>query len=229
MKQLIDILLEGKDDNLHEFIQYLKDCSKEGELRSKYNKNMLYDKFISKCDLKANPKPSNTDVMTLYDLLKNDILIKNYLDETGKTELAESDFENWCISTASEYILKDLEINSNNCIYIERAISIPKFSNKDKLYKQFKKDYNGHLGVCWAHTEWEARVYDYKANYDTLIMRGYVRPEDVDWQQTIIFCLNYFNEEHELRLNNNALIQLTNMITWNGEHKIFDGKIIIQA
>jgi hypothetical protein len=141
----------------------------------------------------------------------------------------ETDFATWCVDKATDTVLKFIETNNKNCIYIERAIVVPTFANKDKLYKWFKIDYDGHLGVCWAYREDAAVAYNGGFEKgDTIILKAYVRPEDVNWTETLALCL-YNVDEYELRLNDSAPIQLTEIVTERGNHKIFTGNLILKA
>ena len=63
-------ILEAKDDNLHEFIQYLHDHSKRGTLKSKYKKDEIYPQFIADCSIERfHNKEYKYDMVSLKDLL----------------------------------------------------------------------------------------------------------------------------------------------------------------
>lgn len=228
MKSLKDILIEAKNDNLHEFIQYLNDHGKDGELHSSCSEAHLYDKFMIDCDIHNSP---------LYnEIINSESAIGSYCydreieeDEIVWDEETYRDFDEWCLDTATDVILEYIKTNNKNCIYIERAIVVPYFTNKDKLYRWFKTDYGGHLGVCWAYRKGRAEAYfgGFEKG-DTIILKGYVRPEDVNWTETVALCL-YNIDEYELRLNDNAPIQLTEIVTEKGNHKIFNGNLILPA
>lgn len=237
MKSLYNCILEAKNDNLHEFIQYLHDHSKRGTLKSKYKKDEIYPQFIADCSIeKFNNREYDYDMISLRELLDDDFTVEHYLRARGKwgkvtKEVPESDyadFIDWCADEFSRIMMPRLTTNNNNCIYIERAITIPRFSNKSELYKEFKKEYNGHFGVYWAYAKGYANPYFGLKSKDAIILKGYVRPEDADWGKSISSCI-YYGDEGELRINKGAPIQLIEIVTGSGNHTIFDGKIIIQA
>lgn len=224
-----NLLQEAKDDNLHEFIQYIVSHGKRGELSSSCNKDRLYDKFMIDVDVRnADEYPmiggqDNTTEWFYYD--------RGIDDEGGTLEWddeIESDFASWCNDKATDVILEYIKTNNKNCIYIERAIVIPYFSNKDKLYKWFKKDYNGHLGVCWTYRDGYAEAYGGMESGETIILKGYVKPEHVNWTETITLCMGNV-DEFELRLIENAPIQVVEIVTEEGNHRIFRGNLILQA
>lgn len=218
-----NLLQEAKDDNLHEFIQYIVSHGKQGELRSNYddpyNDFIMWDIDVSKSAY-FNGIVDQQAECYCYD---------NDIDEEEEwTEEIYNNFAIWCNNKATDLILDNIETNQNNCIYVERAITIPKFADKNKLYDWFKKDYNGHLGVYWSYRRGGAEAYWGNNNQDTIILKGYVRPEDVNWLETLATGL-YNIDEYELNLNQNAPIQVVEIVTEEGNHRIFRGNLILQA
>ena len=217
-----NLLQEAKDDNLHEFIQYIVSHGKQGELRSSFDDP--YNDFMWYIDVSKSAYFNDiVDQHAEWYCYDNDID-----EEEEWTEEIYNDFAIWCNNKATDSICDYIETNQNNCIYIERAITIPKFADKNKLYDWFKKDYNGHLGVYWSYRRNFAEPYWGNNNQDTVILKGYVRPEDVDWLDTLSTYL-YNVEEYELRLKPNAPIQVVEIVTEEGNHKIFRGNLILQA
>lgn len=219
-----NLLLEAKDDNLHEFIQYIVSHGKQGELKSCCGIDNLYDEFMYDCNIRNSPLFDEiVDKEGEWYCESNEI--DN--DEEWSDEIY-NDFAEWCHENVTDTIFEYIGTNQNNCIYIERAITIPKFADKNKLYDWFKKDYNGHLGVYWSYRRGGAEAYWGNNNQDTIILKGYVRPEDVDWLQTLASGV-YNNDEYELNLKPNAPIQVVEIVTEKGNHKIFRGNLILQA
>lgn len=221
MRNLYDILIEAKDDNLHEFIQYLKDCGDGGELKSpKRNfKKML---------LSATAKEiASVHWRTIVDRFSEFYCEENGIDEFDEDEYHD-DFELWVKQVSVDTITTFSEINNNNCLYIERAITIPKFSDKDRLLSDFRNRYDGHLGVCWSYCKGAANAYEGNFGEDEIILKGYVRPDDVDLDNTVLMNI-IEDEEYELTINYDAPIQLTEITTSKGNHKIFTGNLILKA
>lgn len=101
-----------------------------------------------------------------------------------------------------------------NLIYVERAIDI------SSLY-----DLNGEIhdgvGECWTWKRGNGYSYDFAENgvsIATIMLCGYVHPKSVDWVETI-YRNNYFlKDEAEIRMNNNAVIELHSIIINNNEY-----------
>lgn len=221
MRSLYDILIEAKDDNLHEFIQYLKDCGKEGVLKSP-------KRDFKKMLLKANVEEISTvHWQTVVDKFASFYCEENGIDEFDEDEYGD-DFKMWVKQLLIDTIIDFSETNNNNCFYIERVITIPKFSDKDRLLSEFKNMYDGHLGVCWSYCRGAADAYEGHIGEEEIILKGYVRPDDVDLDNTLLMNI-IEDEEFELTVNYDAPIQLTEIVTKKGNHKIFKGNLILQA
>jgi hypothetical protein len=217
MKTIFEILQEAKDDNLHEFIQYIIDHGKEGELRA------------PKVDIgETLYRVKNImDHRDFHDIFLSKVSLYQTIFKVKRSDIDIDDFVSWAENWAREEILKYLKLNNHNCIYVERAIVIPHFANKDRLYKWYKYDYAGHLGECWSYKEDAAFPYDAEDKPgEIIILKGYVKPESVDWDETVARCLLYTNE-YELYIDYGE-VQLTEIVTKNGNHRIFTGNLLMK-
>ena len=228
MKSLYNYILESKDDNLHEFIQYIINHGKQGVLKSNIKDIEEWVYLLSE-----NPKCSDE----FDNIIEHQI--SDYIQKFGDKSKDEDYYKNGNIGfdEAREYyanyivdkVLKSLTINKNNCIYAERCLRLPKFSNKDQLYKWFSKEYSGRLGEYWCYEK--DRAYPYNGigkPGETIVIKGYIQVEGVDWNST--FCTNLLiPREKELTLNFDYPIQITEISTYNGNHKIFNGNLILKV
>jgi hypothetical protein len=120
-----------------------------------------------------------------------------------------------------------LQFNKNNLIYIERNITIPYFSANTNAFIKLQQEFDGHLGECWSYKS--GQVIDGRQG-DEISLKGYVKPEDVDWRSTT--NLNFeFPDEYELRLDYNTPILLTEItaVTRSREIPIWKGNLIFQT
>ena len=115
------------------------------------------------------------------------------------------------------------EITKDGLIYVERSISIPDiFGHTNDLKNQYinklNKEYRGNVGFCWSYQNGSAFSYNSKlGDKHNLILQGYTRIEDVEWESCIaLIGMNEF----ELRIVDGGLVQITNIIAdFNGSQK----------
>jgi hypothetical protein len=118
--------------------------------------------------------------------------------------------------------------NKRNLIYVERSIDF--LFNNDTLtiddlnYKS--------IGECWS---WKRRnSTSYCSNLGLLdsrfqvIICGYVHPESIDWVETIYTNLYKFKNETEIRMNENAFVEVSYILI-NGVKYSMNGSYIINA
>lgn len=230
---------EAKDDNLHQFVQYMREYGKQDELKP--CSATAYDKF-SKNTFSIEDAADSFDENVLNELVfdycyDNDIEMCD--EDDCEIELPSDimcdpmefiedmdDFNEYCINLAEERIFDDLIDDERNMIYIEREICVPNFINKDKFYDLLKQDYDGKLGIWWTYCEGNAQA-QWGGTGEYIRLYGYVSPEDVDWDETIRANL-YLPEEKELTLKDGAIIELDCVKTVSG-HTIFKGNLLYKA
>lgn len=132
-----------------------------------------------------------------------------------------------CASYLYNYSFKK---DKRNLIYIERGITIPKYSEKDFFkrgsnyvpdYYEYLKNNFSNLGVCWSYIEGGGTseycgepYYDSEGvrNFEEVIFKGFVSPLDINWGETCGIELWMGMEESEVRLNKNAVVELDEVI-----------------
>lgn len=110
----------------------------------------------------------------------------------------------------------------NGLLYIERVIRIPNYlSSKEWVekdndtdltdYYQYLNEHFYGIGDCWTYEVGGGEDYcgnHYGKNDSKITLKGKVRLTDIDWEETIylnVYCMNY---EKEIRLKQNALVEL---------------------
>ena len=211
-KDLKTLVCEAEGEKkAHVFVQYLTEFSKEGDLKTK--KQNLND-LVDNADLRKCEK---------FTAIDGSEFEENYIEEND-LEYGfqwDDDFYDYC----KEYFLDEsghrIKFNKNNCIYCERAIAVE--SNFDP--KKYIDKYNGHLGVYWTYENGNADAVDGMED-NIIILRGYVKPEDCDWAETISSNL-LDPDEMELTIKKDADILITN-IQYNDE-EIYTGNMICKT
>ena len=161
---------------------------------------------------------------------------------------ADNEFFNNRIDTNG--IFDGLETNDRGLIYIERAITIPYAFDKNldndyydnqTFYDFLKNNFNNGVGVYWSWAKGESNPYCEERYYSesggksgtntTLILRGYIDPNGVDWKQTLFKSAYDLNYEKEIEVNDKALIELDSIeVTEDYYSKnILQSPIIVKA
>ena len=148
-------------------------------------------------------------------------LWNNYLTERFEDKLDVYDFAN------------NLTINDRGLIYIERMITIPNaleynFStyykqNQDDLYQHLSKTYNG-VGICWSWKENGANAYngsEYTSSNETrIVLKGWIKCEDIDWEQTLVCNAWGLNDEKEIQTVTHKQVEIFEIMDVSHDVKI---------
>lgn len=123
-----------------------------------------------------------------------------------------------------EEFLPNLQIK-NNLIYVERSISLPTLTgyyssdDYDDYYQELNGEYSG-VGKYWSFKEGNAIAYNgdiENENGANVILKGYVRCEDIDWYETIINNLSSLKYETDITLKNNGFVNVYEIIVENSD------------
>ena len=103
--------------------------------------------------------------------------------------------------------------DKNGNLYVEREISIPNLDKWDKDFKYYDsliKKYENNVGGCWAWKPGNARAYCSYDSGDAVVLKGYIRMEDVDWVETDYINSSVYSmpNECEVRVKPNAKVEL---------------------
>ena len=148
-------------------------------------------------------------------------LWNNYLTERFEDKLDVYDFAN------------NLTINDRGLIYIERMITIPNaleynFSTyykqyQDDLYQHLSKTYNG-VGICWSWKENGANAYngsEYTSSNETrIVLKGWIKCEDIDWEQTLVCNAWGLNDEKEIQTVTHKQVEIFEIMDVSHDVKI---------
>lgn len=163
-------------------------------------------------------------------IMKNDIHIRGYGIDSDEYEI---------LHDISNRFGSNLIFIDDGKLYVERQVKISGSANdydsssdegKDpmKLYNSLVKNYNNNVGGCWSYNMGKAESYCTTENGDTILMKGFIRLEDIDFVKTVLLNFKYPNE-YEIRVKPNAKIELYQVL-FNCRYKIpLKGHLIVSA
>ena len=126
-----------------------------------------------------------------------------------------------------------IKFTNDGKVYVERAISINKrprgYDNDQRtdFYKQLWKDYNDNVGGCWSYCKDGAQAYCGDNYGYSIILRGYIRTDDIDFIKTVQLNYHYSNE-HEIRVKPFAKVELFNF-SYGNDTINFDKGLIVSS
>lgn len=129
----------------------------------------------------------------------------------------------------NSYIANNFKTNKRGLIYVERMIDID--MSKDLSTLDFSS-----VGECWSWRRGNSNNYCSASRYDILnktpyvnvVLCGYVHPNSIDWQETIYLNSYDMKNETEIRMNDNALVEVS-YIKINGEKVSLGGSYLINS
>lgn len=115
-----------------------------------------------------------------------------------------------------------LSFNEDGNLYVEREVKINGFAQQyDKsdnkgtdpkvLYNSLIQNYQNNVGGCWTYRKGKAESYCTTANGDSIVLKGYIRIEDIDFIKTVLLNF-YYDDEHEIRVKPKANVELFEVI-----------------
>lgn len=206
MKTLSNFILESSNKYINDFIDFLKNNSKEGELKS--CSKSYYD-YFDKVNPFDNPKFSQN--------INNTVYAEDYCDEHNidSVEDDEENFIEYIKDIVDEQLTLELE---RGLIKIERVIS---------LNSSFF-EYKGNIGIYWTFIEGMGDSHGAVSNSrNNITICALVNPEDVNWEETI--AANLIDpDEYELTINEDAPIQITRILDVDRK-EIFKENLLYKA
>lgn len=186
-KGLFSFVNEGfgfHGDKTDLIIQYVKSFGKKGKLNQ-------FDGYIR-------------------DFYKNDPIQKAYEWACESTDGVQREGFASFEHAFRTQVLSNFTINRRGLIYVERSIDLNVSDDFNEL--GFKS-----VGECWSWKKKNSRSYcsdNYLSvvndnNVVTVVLCGYVHPESVDWVETIYTNSYHMKNEAEVRMNENALVEVS--------------------
>lgn len=235
MYRFIENLLDNRD-NVN-FEGWLEDSFEDPSIIECFKRfGEWFEKFYDKGYV-----PSYVDERVVSDFLEDGLKNSDYecfydsLTPSGQDELRN--FRNTVfLDERLTYDFPDsLVFNDRGLIYVEREITIPQFDGTDFYYHRhydnyynfLKTQYNG-VGQCWSWAEDFSEAYDsnhYPDGTTHLTLKGWVDPQEVDWEETLYRNCYGLNHEREMYLSSGTPIEI-NSAEINGKN-ILEKPIIV--
>lgn len=133
----------------------------------------------------------------------------------------------------------NLQFNENGNLYVERKITLNESANfYDKSdengadpmrqYKMLMKKYSSNVGGCWSYKQGASSAYCAEGDGSSVVLKGYIRIEDIDFVKTILLNFNY-EGEYEIRVKPNAKVELIEVV-FDCRYKIpLKGHLIVSS
>ncbi len=195
-----DEVFYGKKNQAEQYLDWLEEFGKYGKIG---NSNLNFQECVEN-GIEAAVKRKRITGMK-YD---------NYIDE---------------ISDVLNQKFKFLQYDDRGNIYVERAITIDEDIETVvyDLFTSLSDKYHNNVGGCWAFKPGMGIAYCSEAIGARLLLKGYIRLEDIDWLKT---CdLNYNQSEYEIRVKPNAKVELFEVLV-NGKYKLpLQGTLVVSS
>ena len=123
-------------------------------------------------------------------------------------------------------VISKLTLNKRGLIYVERSIDLDLSQDFDGL--NFSS-----IGECWSWKKSNSSSYCSKIsllnnNKSKVVICGYVHPDSIDWLETVYLNSYDMKNETEIRMNDNALVEVSYILI-DGVKQFIGGSYLINA
>ena len=172
---------------------------------------------------KKGKLPSNNEPLEKY---YNPSLDTAYKWACESTDGVERDGYAWFKHCFSVDVCGRFKINKRGLIYVERSIDFDTGEGFDNM------NY-ASVGECWTWSPYHSSSYCQNFsllnnNRISVVLCGYVHPSSIDWVETIYLNTYRCKDEKEIRMNNNAVVEIA-YIRIGLEKYRFGGSYLINA
>lgn len=126
------------------------------------------------------------------------------------------------------------KFNRDGNMYIERVVCLEnnlEDTVDNELYDELVDKYQDNVGGCWS---WKAGkgsgdYVDADLGGANILLRGWIRLDDIDWAETVYLNSYDMNDECEIRVKPNAKVELFDIKTDNYRFNLGGKHIIVSA
>lgn len=192
----------GKKNQLEQYKDWLEDFGKYGEL-----------------------PPSS---LNFYDELKKALKIIETRQLHGRFDANTPKSSSGMFYKLNGVMFRYLEFDNNGNLYVERSILLdtPAENVLINTYRELVKNYNDNVGGCWSYKKGASRAYCGIGKH-TIVFRGKIRVEDIDFVKTALLNFEY-SDEHEIRVKPNSKVALDSF-SYDKYTVKFDTPLIVSA
>lgn len=222
-----------EEDAMHKYVQDLLEkrdytdfnySFEDTEVAERFNNfNEWYQQFSESGKHYSSYIDDNVVSSFLEDVFGESVDFETFastLNEAEQLELYEYR-NNALLDERITYDFPDaLVMNERNLIYVEREISIPQFDSPQfattfddtpRDYFTYLSHHYGGVGECWTWQEGMGEAYDYisyKPGTTRLLLKGWVDPKNVNWDESLFKNCYGLNHERELYLDHSTPIEI---------------------
>ena len=168
-------------------------------------------------------------------------LIDYYLSDLGKKlwqDYLDFRFEDELSAYNFPY---NLTINDRGLIYVERVIVLPNlndykfhtslYNNRKDLYKHLTNNYEG-VGICWSWAKnggesYNGSEFDVNLKPQSVTLRGWVKCDDINWEETLMMNAYNLSHEREIRLPYKTEVEIFEIVLSDGKKLPLKQPIIV--
>lgn len=232
-----DIIKESIDKLLNEYRSEQRLPFDDDKFK---NKNYLeqYTDWLEDFGKYGKLSHSNLD---FWDELRKGV---NYIYNHGLTDSISSYFEgkneDELYEALVDYIFRSyVQFDENGNVYVERAINVPNepddydrsyIDGEDPMdfYSFLADNYQNNVGGCWSYKNGAARAYCGKDTKNIIVLKGYIRTDDIDFIKTALLNAKYI-DEFEIRVKPNAKVEVFEAL-YNYRYRLpLKGNLIVNA
>lgn len=107
------------------------------------------------------------------------------------------------------------EFNEMGNMYVERVIVLDNALGDivgDMIYHDLIDAYQDNVGGCWSWKKGCGMAYCERGNGTKVLLRGWIRLDDIDWVETVYINSYNMNSECEIRVKPNAKVELFDIL-----------------
>ena len=140
-------------------------------------------------------------------------------ERTGFTKML-SEYGFYDVKDDGSYKTKCV-FNEVGNLYVERSIVLDNELDDivgDELYTNIIEKYQDNVGGCWCWKKGNSQAYCAKNGGSNIILRGWIRLDDIDWVETVYTNAYSMRHENEIRVKPNAKVELFEIVSsYNGK------------
>jgi hypothetical protein len=179
--------------------------------------------------IKENPNCKSVDIINefnLYNYLSEFIDDKNEKLKEINHKLMRDVFENHLYEDKDVYSLIRNNLTKNGLLPIYRAIDFNKGEFIDTYTKS--KEYNG-VGIFWTYDIRTAEAHWGSGHQETYTLHGLIKPEYINWPNTIFKSAYSLNHEQEIETLNNVPILIVDILTSQEESMNLKKQLVVKT
>ena len=186
---------EFADKNMaEEYLDWIEEFGKVGELdRSSFNFEAGFKSGLGTAFEWFKKNNSNIDELYMKSRFTNNLKKHGFI-----------------VINKDKSISTECKFNDKGNMYVERIVTLDSELNEPSAgsFEKFVEKYNNNVGGCWCWQYGRSADYCSNNNGSKILLRGWIRLDDIDWVETVYINSYGMNAECEIRVKPNAKVEL---------------------